>query len=77
MLMDVGIAPVTTALDTLVAGLGAARQRQAEDASRVAADPGDLEAIVGLETERLGIAAMARALRTVDDTERSLVDVLA
>ena len=58
-------------------GIGAARLRQADDAARLAGDPGDVEALVGIESERLGVAAMARAIRIVDDTERSLLDVLA
>jgi hypothetical protein len=71
------VQPAGSAFDLLAAGLGQARSTMDAAAQSIAQDPFDIDAVLELSIASLGFTAMARAIRVVADTQRSLIDVLA
>jgi hypothetical protein len=73
----VAVAAISPALTVLARGLNDARSREDNAAASLANDPSDLSAIVDLSVTTLGIKAMAATLRTVEETDQSVIDLLA
>jgi hypothetical protein len=73
----VTVQPPGSALDLLAVGLGRARATMDGATHAIAEDPFAVDAILELSTAALGFTAMARAIRVVSDTQRSLIDALA
>ena len=71
------VAAISPALTVLARGLNDARSREDSAAASLANDPSDLSAIVDLSVTTLGIKAMAATLRTVEETDQSVIDLLA
>ena len=71
------VAAISPALTILARGLNDARSREDSAAASLANDPSDLSAIVDLSVTTLGIKAMAATLRTVEETDQSVIDLLA
>ena len=71
-----GIAALS-ALPVLATGIDRARSAQADAAQRIAAQGPDVDAIVELSVAGLAMEAAAVAFRSVAETERTLIDLLA
>ena len=70
-------AAVGSALSVLAGGLDRARAQQGEAAERIASSPFDVDAIVDLSLAGRAFEASAVAFRSVAETERTLIDLLA
>ena len=63
---------VTSAL----AGMQQAQARMADDADRISKDPSDVEAIADVQTQPYAYAADATVLRSYDNAQLSLLNML-
>ena len=70
-------AGIGSALSVLAGGLDRARAQQGEAAERIASSPFDVDAIVDLSLAGRAFEASAVAFRSVAESERTLIDLLA
>jgi hypothetical protein len=66
-----------TALPVLAAGIDRARLAQGDAANRIATGGPDVDAIVDLSVAGHAMEAAAVAFRSVAETERTVIDLLA